>query len=143
QSYVAMKGICLSRQGRWITSALPHIVFTERQPMQESSPFDYDGDASLRQPIAQALQKVVDPEVALSIVDVGLVYAVTVTAVKVHVLMTMTSAACPVTDVIIDDVQAELDRVVPADMKIEVEICWEPPWTPDRMSERARQMMQW
>ncbi|MBP7484091.1 MAG: metal-sulfur cluster assembly factor [Aquabacterium sp.] len=111
--------------------------------MQESSPFDYDGDASLRQPIAQALQKVVDPEVALSIVDVGLVYAVTVTAVKVHVLMTMTSAACPVTDVIIDDVQAELDRVVPADMKIEVEICWEPPWTPDRMSERARQMMQW
>ena len=75
--------------------------------------------------------------------DVGLVYAVTVTAVKVHVLMTMTSAACPVTDVIIDDVQAELDRVVPADMKIEVEICWEPPWTPDRMSERARQMMQW
>jgi metal-sulfur cluster biosynthetic enzyme len=33
--------------------------------------------------------------------------------------------------------------VVPADMKIEVEICWEPPWTPDRMSERARRMMQW
>ena len=57
--------------------------------------------------------------------------------------MTMTSAACPVTDVIIDDVQAELDLVVLAHMKIAVEITWEPPWTPERMSERARQLMQW
>lgn len=111
--------------------------------MEEPACFDYTGDATLRQPIAHALRQVVDPEVALSIVDVGLVYAVTVTPDRVHVLMTMTSAACPVTDVIIDDVQAELDRVVPHDMKIEVEICWEPPWTPDRMSERARRMMQW
>lgn len=123
--------------------SLALYCLTKFKPMSEPILFDYDGDASLRQPIAQALQKVVDPEVALSIVDVGLVYAVTVTPAKVHVLMTMTSAACPVTDVIIDDVQAELDRVVPADMKIEVEICWAPPWTPDRMSETARRMMQW
>jgi metal-sulfur cluster biosynthetic enzyme len=111
--------------------------------MEVPACFDYTGDASLRQPIAHALRQVVDPEVALSIVDVGLVYAVTVTTDRVHVLMTMTSAACPVTDVIIDDVQAELDRVVPAHMKIAVEITWEPPWTPERMSERARQLMQW
>ncbi|HET8870787.1 MAG TPA: metal-sulfur cluster assembly factor, partial [Aquabacterium sp.] len=97
--------------------------------------FDYQGDATLRDPIAQALFRVVDPEVALSIVDVGLIHAVTVSADKVHVLMTMTSAACPVTDMILDDVEAQLDQVVPRHMKIEIELCWEPAWTPDRMSE--------
>ena len=54
----------------------------------------------------------------MSIVDVGLVYGVTVDGEQVHVLMTMTSAACPVTDVIVDDVEAELDRIVPPQMPI-------------------------
>ena len=101
------------------------------------------GPDDLLAPISRALQRVVDPEVALSILDVGLVYAVTLTEDKAHVLMTMTSAACPVTDLIIDEVQAELDPVIPAHMKIEVEICWEPPWSPERMSPQARQLMQW
>ncbi|MDE1999089.1 MAG: metal-sulfur cluster assembly factor [Burkholderiales bacterium] len=104
--------------------------------------FDYQGDPSLREPIAQALYRVVDPEVALSIVDVGLIYAVTVSADKVHVLMTMTSAACPVTDMILDDVESQLDQVVPRHMRIETELCWEPAWSPDRMSPSARRMMQ-
>jgi metal-sulfur cluster biosynthetic enzyme len=106
-------------------------------------PFPYRGDASLRQPITAALTRVVDPEVAMSIVDVGLVYDVSAENGKVHVLMTMTSAACPVTDAILDEVETELDRDLPADWLIEVELCWEPPWTPDRMSERARRFMQW
>ena len=49
-----------------------------------------------------ALRRVVDPEVAMNIVDVGLVYGVTVEAERVHVRVTMTSAACPVADVIIE-----------------------------------------
>ncbi len=111
--------------------------------MQDTPRFEYTGPEELRAPITRALQRVVDPEVALSILDVGLVYAVTLTEDKAHVLMTMTSAACPVTDLIIDDVQAELDPVIPAHMKIVVEICWEPPWGPERMSPHARQLMQW
>ena len=62
--------------------------------MTESA-FPYDGPAALREPIFQALARVVDPEVALSIVDVGLVYGVTVSGGRVHLLLTMTSAACP------------------------------------------------
>lgn len=111
--------------------------------MQDTPRFEYTGPEELLAPIMRALQRVVDPEVALSILDVGLVYAVTLTEDKAHVLMTMTSAACPVTDLIIDDVQAELDPVIPAHMKIVVEICWEPPWGPERMSPHARQLMQW
>jgi len=93
--------------------------------------------------VIDALTRVVDPEVALSIVDVGLIYGVTIDAERAHVRMTMTSAACPVTDVIIEDVENELDRVLPPGCVIDVELCWEPAWTPEMMSERARRFMRW
>jgi metal-sulfur cluster biosynthetic enzyme len=114
-----------------------------RDAAAEAPRFEFEGDAALREPIAMALRRVVDPEVALSIVDVGLVYRVRADADGVHVLMTMTSAACPVTDVIVEDVQAELDRVLPAALPLEVEITYEPPWTPERMSAGARRFMGW
>lgn len=105
--------------------------------------FEFEGDEGLRAPITEALRRVVDPEVALSIVDVGLVYRVRVDGEGAHVLMTMTSAACPVTDVIVEDVQNELDRVLPAALPLEVEITFDPPWTPERMSQSARRFMRW
>lgn len=111
--------------------------------MTETELFEYTGEPRWREPIAAALQRVVDPEIALSILDVGLVYAVTVEPQQVHVLMTMTSAACPVTDMIVDDVHQELDRILPPDMLIDVELCWDPAWTPERMSEHARRFMRW
>jgi metal-sulfur cluster biosynthetic enzyme len=103
----------------------------------------YVGPENLREPIARALRRVVDPEVALSIVDVGLVYGVTVTGDRLHAQLTMTSAACPVTDVILDDAATELERVVPPGMHVEIELVWEPPWTADRMSDRAKAFMGW
>lgn len=105
--------------------------------------YSYEGPEELRQPILAALRRVVDPEVAMSIVDVGLVYGVTVEAERVKVLLTMTSAACPVVDVIVDDACTELDKVVPVDQRIHVEVVWEPPWTTDRMSDRAKAFMGW
>ncbi len=111
--------------------------------METSAPFEYTGDESLRQPIGAALGRVVDPEVAMSIVDVGLVYRVAVDDATVHVLMTMTSAACPAADAIVEDVEAELTRVLPPRYSVEVELCWEPAWTPERMSERAKRFMRW
>lgn len=108
-----------------------------------SEPYPYDGPEALREPLLAALRRVVDPEVAMSIVDVGLVYGVTVTAGLVQVRLTMTSAACPATDVILDEACAELDRVVPADLRIDLALVWEPPWTTDRMSDRAKAFMGW
>lgn len=110
---------------------------------EPGAPFPYKGPEALRQPLIEALTRVVDPEVAMSIVDVGLIYGVTVTDEKLHVQLTMTSAACPVADLIIDEVETELDRVAPPELLIEVELVWEPPWSADRMSERARRFMQW
>jgi len=105
--------------------------------------FPYQGPEALREPIAQALQRVVDPEVAMSIVDVGLVYGVRVDEDAVQVDVTMTSAACPVADVIVDDIEAQLARVVPQRLAIHVDLVWEPGWTPERMSDRARLFMGW
>ena len=107
------------------------------------APFPSDGPEALRAPVTAALSRVVDPEVSINIVDVGLIYGVTIDAGNVHVLMTMTSAACPVTELIIEDAEIELDKVVPADLKICIELVWEPPWTPDRMSANAKRFMGW
>ena len=109
----------------------------------EQFPYPYEGPEELRQPILEALRRVVDPEIAMSVVDVGLVYGVAVTPEKVHVKMTMTSAACPVTDAIFDDAESQLDRAVPPDLLVQLELVWDPPWTMDRMSERARRFMGW
>ncbi|MEP6790140.1 MAG: metal-sulfur cluster assembly factor [Ramlibacter sp.] len=106
-------------------------------------PFPYSGPEALRPGIVDALKRVVDPEVAMSIVDVGLVYGVTVDDERVHVSLTMTSAACPVADSIVQEVEAELDGVVPPNLSIQVDLVWEPQWTPDRMTPSAKRFMGW
>jgi metal-sulfur cluster biosynthetic enzyme len=111
--------------------------------MSDETRFFYDGPQELLPVITAALERVVDPEVALNIVDVGLVYGVVVQDKRIDVSVTMTSAACPVTDTIIDDIENTLDQALPADLLIHVELVWEPPWTPERMSESARGFMGW
>ncbi len=113
------------------------------EAMDALDSFSYDGPAELREPIALALKRVIDPEMALSILDVGLVYAVTVSEALVQVSMTMTSAACPMAGMIVEEVERELDRVVPAGPSIAVDLCWEPAWGPERMSADARRFMGW
>lgn len=79
----------------------------------------------------------------MNVVDVGLIYGVTVAQGKLHALVTMTSAACPVTDVILEEIETELDRDMPPELLIQVELAWEPPWTTDRLSEGAKRFMGW
>jgi len=115
----------------------------EADPAPAAAPFPYLGPQQLQGPLAAALSRVVDPEVSMSIVDVGLVYGVTVDAARVHVRLTMTSAACPVIELIMDEAEAELDKVVPPELQIRLELVWEPPWSPDRMSPGAKRFMGW
>jgi metal-sulfur cluster biosynthetic enzyme len=105
--------------------------------------FEFDGPEALRETVTQALKRVIDPEVALDIVDVGLVYHVRLAPEAAHVRMTMTSAACPMADVILEDVVAELQDALPGRPPVEVELVWEPPWTSERLSESARRFMGW
>ncbi len=88
--------------------------------------------------IRKALRAVKDPELNLNIVDIGLVYDVEVgEAGQVHVRMTLTSPGCPAGTEIIDDVKkvvADLEGV----QGVEVELVWDPYWTPVRMDPRVR-----
>lgn len=111
-------------------------------PVDPGLPFAYDGPEELRAPVEAALRTVIDPEVALNIVDIGLVYRVQVADGGVHVLLTMTSAACPVSDVLLDDVESALQRVLPQHEPT-LELTWEPPWGPERLSASAREFMGW
>ncbi|WP_374668441.1 metal-sulfur cluster assembly factor [Ramlibacter sp.] len=107
------------------------------------TPYPYDGPAEWQEPVENALREVTDPEVGLNIVDVGLVYGVTVQPQAVTVRITMTSAACPLGDVIMEDVAARVTQALPAGTDVRVELVWEPPWTPERLSDHGRQMMGW
>jgi metal-sulfur cluster biosynthetic enzyme len=88
--------------------------------------------------VRKALRAVKDPELNLNIIDIGLVYDVEVTAGgQVHVRMTLTSPGCPAGTEIIDDVKrvvADLDGVT----GVEVELVWDPYWTPEKMDPRVR-----
>jgi metal-sulfur cluster biosynthetic enzyme len=93
--------------------------------------------------IRDALRFVVDPEVGLNIVDLGLVYGVEVSADRIGVRMTMTTPACPVADTIMESARAEIRAAAPAVPDIEIELVWDPPWSPEKMSEIARERFGW
>lgn len=86
----------------------------------------------------KALRAVKDPELGLNIIDIGLVYDVAVSDDgKAHVQMTLTSPGCPAGTEIMEDVKrtlADLEGVT----EVEVELVWEPYWTPERMDPRVR-----
>lgn len=93
--------------------------------------------------VRDALCGVMDPEAGMNIVDLGLVYGIQAGPEGVQVQITMTSAACPMADMILDEVHAAIVGVVPASTPVDVELVWDPPWTPDRMSGFAREHFGW
>lgn len=93
--------------------------------------------------VREALQQVDDPEAGMNIVDLGLVYGIEVGERSVHVEMTMTTAACPMADMITDNARRVIAAICPPDAAIDVELVWEPPWTPDKMTGIARDHFGW
>ena len=90
--------------------------------------------------IWSALAIVLDPEYALSIVDLGLIYDVRKADGGWRITMTFTSIGCPAMDMIIEDVREAVVQVV-KDVKVEVDVVWSPPWTRQRISPRGKQVL--
>ena len=89
--------------------------------------------------VFEAMKDVVDPELGINVVDLGLVYGVTVDDANIATVdMTLTSAACPLTDVIEDQTRAALTDVV-SDFRINW--VWMPPWGPDKITEDGREQL--
>src|ERR1700685_57132 len=89
--------------------------------------------------ILEALRDVVDPELALNVVDLGLVYGVTLDGARnVATDMTRTSAACPLTDVIEDQAREALEGVV---NDFRINWVWLPPWGPEHITDDGREQL--
>lgn len=95
-------------------------------------------DEELKESIYGALEQVIDPEIGIDIVNLGLVYDIDIDeAGKVTVTMTLTAMGCPLAGVITDQVEVAL-RDLPEVKETEVNIVWNPPWSKERMSRYAK-----
>jgi metal-sulfur cluster biosynthetic enzyme len=103
-------------------------------PLAPSSATDPDTEDLL-----EALRDVVDPELGVNVVDLGLVYGVTVESDRTATIdMTLTSAACPLTDMIEDQTRVALDGLV---QDFRINWVWLPPWGPEKITEDGREQL--
>jgi metal-sulfur cluster biosynthetic enzyme len=112
------------------------------EPGQAAAPSVFDaapaGD-TLVEDVTEAMRDVVDPELGINVVDLGLVYGVTVDDSQVATLdMTLTSAACPLTDVIEDQTRSALTGLV---NDVRINWVWMPPWGPDKITDDGREQL--
>jgi metal-sulfur cluster biosynthetic enzyme len=87
--------------------------------------------------VIEALRQVEDPELGMDIVELGLFYDAEIDGPKVKVTYTLTSMGCPVGPMIEEDI-SRVVRDVPGVEDVEAELTFDPPWTPERMSEDAK-----
>ena len=93
--------------------------------------------------VREALRGVDDPEAGMNIVELGLVYGIALTPGVVSIEMTMTTAACPMVDMIVDQARAAVEAIMPPGTQVDIQLVWDPPWTPDKMSGVAREFFGW
>jgi metal-sulfur cluster biosynthetic enzyme len=88
--------------------------------------------------VFEALRRVEDPELGMDIVELGLVYDVEVEGPKVKVVHSLTSMGCPAGPMIQEDIHTVVESTFPDVEDVEIELSWDPPWTPERMSDDAK-----
>lgn len=93
--------------------------------------------------LREALTAVLDPEVGLNIVDLGLVYDIRIADGRIDADITMTTPSCPMGSMIADEARGVLGALAPVGTVVTVNLVWDPPWAPSMMSERAREHFGW
>ena len=91
--------------------------------------------------ILAALKTVIDPELGINIVDLGLVYHAGRTANGIDIELTMTTPACPLGEMMTAEIKLVLRDRFPELPNLRVEIVWDPPWSPELMSEESRRQL--
>jgi len=97
-----------------------------------------------KEDVMKKLNEVMDPELGISIVELGLIYKVEHKGEKegkdqFYIEMTFTTPACPMVNYMLDDLKAKLDEFKDADF--DVKVVFDPPWTPERISKEARKKL--
>ena len=91
--------------------------------------------------ILAALKTVIDPELGINIVDLGLVYHAERVASVVNIELTMTTPACPLGEMMSEEIKLVLRDRFPDAADVNVAIVWDPPWSPELMSEESRRQL--
>ncbi|HJE61171.1 MAG TPA: metal-sulfur cluster assembly factor [Nocardiopsis listeri] len=110
---------------------------TETAEKPETAPLTPEQEA-LSEEIGEALKDVIDPELGVNIVDLGLLYGVNADDKSITLDMTLTSAACPLTDVIEDQATSALDEF---ERDVKINWVWMPPWGPDKITDDGRDQL--
>jgi len=92
--------------------------------------------------VRQALKTVIDPEIGLNIVDLGLIYEVRVENDVAHVRMTLTVPGCPLANMLTQQAEKAV-RAVEGIKDVKLELTWDPPWNPKMMSDDAKRKLGW
>jgi metal-sulfur cluster biosynthetic enzyme len=117
------------------------IEMTETNPHSDLPEVDLTGGAGgtlTIEDVEEAMKDVVDPELGINVVDLGLLYGVNIDGNDVVLDMTLTSAACPLTDVIQDQTRQALEGMVD---DVVINWVWMPPWGPDKITDDGREML--
>lgn len=93
-----------------------------------------------KEEILEELKQVADPEIGMDIVNLGLVYEVQINGDRVYIKMTMTAPTCPVTPWILSEAQRVVENIEGVEAA-DVELVWDPPWDPSRMSDEAKEAL--
>lgn len=93
--------------------------------------------------VREALTLVLDPEVGMNIVDLGLVYDIRIGPGRIEVDMTMTTPSCPMGSMIVEEARGIISADAPPGTEIDVQLVWDPPWDASMMSEHAREHFGW
>lgn len=93
--------------------------------------------------VQQALRQVIDPELGLNIVDLGLIYSLEVQGSQVELAMTMTTPACPLSGYLLEMVEAAIWQQIAEVESVNLKLVWEPPWHPGLMSDEGKAALGW
>lgn len=96
------------------------------------------GETSIKDRVVEVLQTVYDPEIPVNLYELGLIYDIDVDSNKnVHIMMTLTTPMCPVAESMPGEVEARVNEIEGLG-QVTVELTWEPPWDPSKMSDEAK-----
>lgn len=111
------------------------------EPVLEAPAARADDSRSTKDKVVDIIKTIYDPEIPVNIYELGLIYTIDVSPEDdVKIAMTLTSPACPVAGSLPGEVEAKAASV-PGVKSAAVELTWEPPWTPDKMSEEAKLLL--
>lgn len=93
-----------------------------------------------KEEILEEMKQVSDPEIGMDVVNLGLVYDITINGDRVYIKMTMTAPTCPVTPWILSEAQRVVENISDVEAA-DIELVWDPPWNPSMMTDEAKEAL--